>query len=71
MMALAKSGYIDSGYAKIQEKDIERYLELISDVYADFNLIAPKILIDNLLDKETTKEGDKNTLYTFSKTPIV
>jgi hypothetical protein len=53
MKSLAESGYIDSGYAKIQEEDVSRYLELISEVYNEFNLIAPKILIENLLDKKT------------------
>ena len=59
MKSLAESGYIDSGYAKIRESDVARYLDLISEVYDEFNLIAPKILIENLIDQETTIDSLK------------
>jgi len=54
MKSLAKSGYIDYSYARIREEDVERYLELISEVYDEFKLVAPKILIGNLMNNETT-----------------
>ena len=56
MRSLAESGYIDSGYADVKETDAQRYLDLVSQVYIEFKLIAPKILIENLIDKETTME---------------
>ncbi|MBF0619481.1 MAG: HEAT repeat domain-containing protein [Candidatus Omnitrophica bacterium] len=56
MRALAQSGYIDSGYANVDEKDVQKYLDLVSQVFIEFKLIAPKILIENLLDHETTME---------------
>ena len=56
MRSLAKSGYIDSGYAEVKEEDVQRHLDLIAQVFIEFKLIAPKILIENLIDHETTME---------------
>ncbi len=59
MRALAAVGYIDPGYANVGEGDVPEYLEWVARVYLEFGLVAPEILVTNLIKKDVTIEGLK------------